>query len=120
VVFGVEGLAIATGKLVKELRLFEVFFELGFALGLKLAELFHVLADVAIDARFIKRQERDFFRLAHEGHGFGEGDVGLGCAGIALVDGPRLAENVETVFDRLDAVETPMLTGDAGLRPTLR
>src|SRR6266700_2426760 len=100
-----------TGKLVKELRFFEILFELGLALGLKLTELLHVLADVAVDAGLVEGQERDLFRLAHKGHGFGERYVGLRCARIALVDGAGLTENVQPVFDRLDAVETPVLTG---------
>ena len=110
--FRVEGFPIAIGKMAKELRFFERLLPLGFALGLKFAKLFHVPADVAVDARFIEGQEQDFFRLAHKRHGFGERDVGLRSAGIDLIDGAALAENEEAVFDGLDAIETPVILRD--------
>src|SRR5579862_7139604 len=51
---GVEDFAVAGRELREELRFPECLFPLGLAFGLKFAELFHVFADVAVDARFHK------------------------------------------------------------------
>src|ERR1700749_3687601 len=81
---------------------------LRFAFGLKGLELLQRFLERALKALFIEADVGERLRLVTKHAACGQGGVNLGIFGVKVAGRFEVTESEDRVFDRADAVQTPL------------